>query len=73
MSEGAAPPDVLGLTLPEAVDRLEAEGWRVVGSQWVGPPDRPTVEVPPGRVVRVRPAGDRAVSLTYVSTRSLPE
>lgn len=56
-------PDVLGLVVPLAVQRLTEAGWRVREIRAVPPT---AGEESRGRVVRVRPVGEDSVSVAYV-------
>lgn len=72
MSAESGPPDVLGLPLRDALVCLKASGWSVSESKKTCAP-RAGGQAAEGleRVVRVRSAGDKAVSLVYVSTHGL--
>ncbi len=64
-------PDVLALTVDEAVEALEQAGWIVAEVKAAAPPEAARPEREKGRVARVRVVGDRAVELVYVATPEL--
>ncbi|MCD6351101.1 MAG: hypothetical protein J7M26_03180 [Armatimonadetes bacterium] len=69
---GEALPDVLGLELEEAQEKIAAEGWQVIEAREVRAPDGAEELLGPRRVVRVRAVGEKAVVLDYVATRQVP-
>ena len=73
MSEGHNPPDVLALTVDEAVEVLEKTGWSVAEIKAARPPGGETPPQEQGRVARVRLVAERTVEIVYVAVPELGE
>ena len=72
MTAGNKPPDVLALSVSEAIREIEKAGWEVV--RVVAAP-APGSQVPQdeGRVARVRVVGERGVETVYVAAPKIVE